>query len=73
MGWQRALERGWKLLAEGKADQSLVFFQRSLNANPCEAGTSGGANEAWRGMAEAYRRMGNQEAAENCRKQIQQR
>ncbi len=70
MDWQRALERGWKLLAEGKADQSLAFFQRSLNANPCEAGTAGGENEAWRGMAEAYRRMGNQEAAENCRKQI---
>ena len=70
LDWVGALKRGRAELRKGNAEEALALFQRSLASNPGEAGTSSGMDDAWRGMAEAYRRLGREEEARRCMDQV---
>lgn len=51
--WLDALHEGEELLRAGRAAESVAAFNRSLNANPGEAGTAPAAEAARRGLAAA--------------------
>jgi tetratricopeptide (TPR) repeat protein len=70
MDWMKAHELARRLLGAKRYKESLIHFQRSISANPCEAGTTSGLYEAYRGMAAALKALGRHEEAEAYVKKI---
>jgi len=53
LSWLEALKKGQKLLNEGKAGESIGYFQRSINGNPGEYGASAALEAARLGIIKA--------------------
>ncbi len=56
--WRAALSHRWKLLKKGEYEESLIYFERSLNSNPGEWYSMKDVDEAYRGKAEAFKKLG---------------
>ncbi len=53
LDWMTALTKGQQLLKAGRAKESIAYFNRSLKANPGEAGTASAVEEARLGIKSA--------------------
>ena len=53
LDWVTALRKGQQLLKAGRARESIGYFERSLQANPGEAGTASGWEAARLGIEAA--------------------
>lgn len=53
LDWHAALQKGEELLRAGRAEESIVYFERSLADNPLEAGTASGVEAARDGIKAA--------------------
>lgn len=53
LDWVSALKKGEEALRRGDAEESIVWFRRSIMGNPGEAGTASGEDAARRGIRAA--------------------
>jgi tetratricopeptide (TPR) repeat protein len=70
LDWGDALIQARKLLNEGEYKESLIYFERSLNANPGEWYSMSSVYDALRGKAKALKKLGRHKEAEACLKKI---
>lgn len=64
MDWREALTQAWDLLNRRKYKESLIYFERSLNSNPGEWYSVTDMREAYKGIGEAYLKLGRRDEAQ---------
>ena len=70
LDWRDALSQAWKLLNKGDYEESLIYFERSLKSNPGEWYSMNDVYEAYRGKAEAFKKLNRHEESQACLQQI---
>jgi tetratricopeptide (TPR) repeat protein len=68
--WKDALSHARDLLDKGDYEESLIFFERSLNSNPGEWYSMNDVYDAFRGKAEALTKLNRHKEAKACLKRI---